>query len=133
MTYFEDLTRYTYQSSSTDAALNVGWLAASQPFPTGQVPAEAVHNILRIVLHDPVNRTRGWHQCDLCADPPYPIRMDVDGTTVTLGDAEIRVRGRDGAVYAAPSLIAHYIVEHDYCPPRAFVAAVSDWSQRDAS
>jgi hypothetical protein len=42
-----------------------------------------------------------------------------------LGDAEIRVPGRGGKVYAAPTLICHYIDKHRYCPPQDFLDAVT--------
>jgi hypothetical protein len=71
---------------------------------------------------------RGWHRCDLCVDAPYPLAMEIDGVTVPLGDAEIRVRGRNGTTYAAPSLIAHYVAEHHYAPPEEFLAAVRESS-----
>jgi hypothetical protein len=50
--------------------------------------------------------------------------MTADGQKLALGDAEIRVTGRDGTVYAAPSLVAHYIAEHSYRPPDGFIEAL---------
>jgi hypothetical protein len=41
-----------------------------------------------------------------------------------LGDAEVRVTGRDGKVYAAPNLLYHYIEKHGYKPPDEFVEAL---------
>jgi hypothetical protein len=124
VTYFEDLTPYSYWPNTTEEAVNVGWLSGSHSFPVGDTPAGLVPAILHIVAAGPVNRTRGWHRCELCNDPDYPIRMDVDGRSLSLGDAEIRVTGQDGTVYAAPSLIAHYVSEHRYLPPAPFVEAV---------
>jgi len=43
-----------------------------------------------------------------------------------LGSAEIRVVGQDGTVYAAPDLIYHYVVVHDYRPPEEFIQAVME-------
>jgi len=40
------------------------------------------------------------------------------------GFSEIRVFGKKGKVYAAPNLIFHYIMEHDYTPPKEFIEAV---------
>ena len=39
------------------------------------------------------------------------------------GSAEIRVRGAN-RVYAAPELVYHYVVAHQYKPPREFIEAV---------
>jgi hypothetical protein len=60
--------------------------------------------------------------------------MTGDGQTLALGDAEIRVGGENGIVYAAPTLICHYIHEHGYRPPDEFLAAVGKLpQQRDES
>ena len=40
-----------------------------------------------------------------------------------IGTAEIRVFGPHGAIYAAPTLIYHYVAEHHYKPPAEFVHA----------
>jgi len=41
-----------------------------------------------------------------------------------LGSAEIRVISGQGQLYAAPNLIYHYVVSHNYSPPPEFVLAV---------
>lgn len=41
-----------------------------------------------------------------------------------LGLAEIRVAAVQGQLYAAPNLIYHYVVIHNYSPPVEFVRAV---------
>lgn len=122
MTWFADLSPYRFLEA--DGAANVGWLSAGHEVPTGDVPAGVIERIQRLVRDHPVNRTRGWHRCDLCAEPEYPVVITVDGVALDLGDAEIRVAGRDGVVYAAPTLIAHYIGAHGYLPPAGFVEAV---------
>jgi hypothetical protein len=38
----------------------------------------------------------------------------------------MRVAG-ESTVYAAPVLIHHYVVAHDYRPPDEFIAAVLAW------
>ena len=40
------------------------------------------------------------------------------------GNGEIWVKARDGITYIAPILILHYVSEHHYAPPQAFVDAV---------
>ena len=52
------------------------------------------------------------------------IRMRSGLRPVWLGNGEIRVTGEDGTVYAAPTMIAHYVAEHHYLPPQEFVDAV---------
>ncbi len=52
--------------------------------------------------------TRGWHFCPFCGDAD------------ARGSAEIRIQG-NGVVYAAPTLIAHYVAVHRYAPPPEFI------------
>ena len=44
----------------------------------------------------------------------------------------MRVWGKDGNVYAAPSLIFHYILQHGYQPPQEFIDAVMDSENPDS-
>ena len=53
-------------------------------------------------------------------------KIDIDGVSMHLGSAEIRVQGIDGAVYAAPNLIYHYMANHNYLPPEEFLGAIRD-------
>ncbi|MEJ7786715.1 MAG: hypothetical protein WKF96_18085 [Solirubrobacteraceae bacterium] len=67
----------------------------------------------------------GW----LSGGHPYPtgpsqVRMQCGLRPVRLRNGEIRVTGEDGTVYAAPTMIAHYVAEHDYLPPQEFVDAL---------
>lgn len=112
-------------------AVNVGWLDAGHDFATGAAPAWLVPRIARLIVGAPVNVTRGYHPCGLCQDPPFPVEIQIDGLARPLGDREIRVRGPDGTLYAAPSLVAHYIAEHGYLPPPRFIDAV--WLTVNAS
>jgi hypothetical protein len=72
--------------------------------------------------------TLGYHQCPFC--PAYPARERINGELASLGSAEIRVHGPT-AEYAAPNLIYHYVIAHEYLPPDEFIEAVladrSDW------
>jgi hypothetical protein len=120
--YFADLTPYRY--GKADGSVNVGWLCGTFPYATGQVTGEVVTGVLRSVLLHPVNRSRGWHRCELCTEPACPVVMSVDGIGISLGDCEVRVPGAGQVIYAAPSLVAHYIVEHLYFPPQGFTEAV---------
>ena len=116
MAHFPDLTPYAYRHEA--AALNVGWLAKDHPFDTGVTPPEVVQR-LKLCCHEiGVNQTRGLHPCDFCEDP-YAYRDDTD-----VGSAEIWAFGSAGTVYAAPTLIVHYIEAHDYLPPEGFINAV---------
>ena len=52
------------------------------------------------------------------------MRVFKYGRETFLGSAEIRVQGKEGKVYAAPTLIYHYVAAHDYDPPQEFVEAL---------
>jgi hypothetical protein len=129
--YFEDLTPYSYHGPGEDA-LSVGWLGSGHPFPAGDADGAVIAAVLRLVRDHPVNRMRGWHDCDLCERPagqpgsprPPKVQMEVDGSLVLLGNCEIRVRTRAGQAYAAPSLLAHYMAVHRYLPPPDFLEAL---------
>ncbi|UJR82829.1 Hypothetical protein I5071_48940 [Sandaracinus amylolyticus] len=141
MTYFADLTPYEYfafhpigwppsgplgtcgedlfarsadpQFVYSDPEVNVGWLDAAHPFATAQ-PDPRFVGLLAMMCDSRehrVHQTRGYPPCPFC------------DLWTSVASAEIRVQG-DGVVYAAPTLIAHYVGAHHYTPPRGFVEAV---------
>jgi hypothetical protein len=133
MTYFADLTPYgyhTFQPIPDPKLLNVGWLDASVPFAKGPVDALVVPKLL-LLRRSPVNLYRGWQGCpfgQLESPPspcPYPVSMLIGIEEISLANGEIRVPSENGIVYAAPTLICHYIDRHRYCPPNEFLMAVS--------
>lgn len=69
--------------------------------------------------HPRLARLHAWRSRSTVSD-----RRDLEGRSIELGDAEIEVTGRDRIRYAAPQLIFHYIVHHEYQPPSGFVEAV---------
>ncbi|WP_157068849.1 hypothetical protein [Sandaracinus amylolyticus] len=141
MTWFEDLTPYSYfeimpigwsetgppgsrpehlfghggdeRCTYSDPEVNVGWLDAAHPVPTARPSPRFVALLTTMCESDEhrLHQTRGHHGCPFC-DLRSPV-----------ASAEIRVQG-DGVVYAAPTLIAHYVAHHSYAPPQAFVDAV---------
>ncbi len=128
MTYYPDLSPYEYfrdvEARAGISSLNVGWLDPSHPFPAGQTSAQFKQRLLRLCQSDnEVVRTRGAHICvlDNCpSDNPGPEAWD---PTAPVGSSEIRVIGT-AAIYAAPVLIHHYVVAHNYRPPVEFIQAV---------
>jgi hypothetical protein len=119
--YYPDLSPYCYLAPESDT-LNVGWLNAEHPFPTGTV-ATRVLDQLWAYCRDPVYLTFGHHACDWCGDD-IGILVQREQETLVLGSAEIRVIGQDQIAYAAPDLIYHYITDHGYLPPDVFVQAL---------
>ena len=118
MTFFDDLTPYTYLHPEDEqpGTVNIGWLDRWHSFPTGET-SEAFRGKLQQLCLRRVKQTRGFYSCDFCKGRDKPH-----------GSAEIRVRG-EGRVYAAPELVYHYVVIHNYLPPEEFIAAVLNSDQ----
>jgi hypothetical protein len=42
------------------------------------------------------------------------------------------MQAQDGTVFAAPTLIIHYIAAHGYLPPEQFIAALEEWTEPES-
>lgn len=136
--FYEDLSEYEYLAEDTFedrgsgfhalwyrptyARLNVGWLEAGRPYPTGPVPDGLVGKLEAIQSVQRMNVCLGVHECCLCPPGEGPE-----------GNGEVRIPGEPGIAYAAPFLVTHYVAVHGYKPPGAFVdavfsVAVSEWA-----
>lgn len=131
MATYEDLTEYSYHESDR-LMLNVGWLGADSNFRSSG-PDPTLVRALLLLADDQQNIMRGVHSCELC-DEESPIRIEapVARGWVSLGMGELHVRASSGAVYAAPSLIVHYVIAHQYQPPAEFRDAVLAGTERQA-
>jgi hypothetical protein len=137
--YYPDLSPYQYLQSErshnrSTQLLNIGWLDHAHGYPQGSVLPAFVER-LRIFCALPVVSTMGLHICGLCNGPedrldyknllPQPrISRSQDSPSFSLGSGEIRVIGAKGIIYAAPNMLYHYVVDHHYRPPDAFISAV---------
>jgi hypothetical protein len=134
MPYFEDLTKFSYhEKASVKNVINVGWLSKNHDFPVGKIALLAIH-IIKNLVESPVNKFRGVHYCEFC---PPPIKEKIDGfisyktiRECPFGNGEIHVLGANGVTYIAPTLIAHYIEEHNYTPPQEFIDSVIRMSEK---
>jgi hypothetical protein len=124
MSYFEDLSDYNYSQMHRPRTKNVGWLDSAHQFPR-EPPTETLLDLIWGYCKISVAQTRGIHYCELCApgDSTYVVR---NGEPLLLGTSEIRVFPKDGVIYAAPTLIYHYVSAHHYQPPEEFVKALSE-------
>ncbi len=146
MSYFKDLSDYAYlpnrrsgitrivwlglnpeSSLSPPRVKNVGWLERGHEFPT-QEPSEEMLDLLWDYCAISVNQMRGMHHCDFCPDHMKYLMKSTErnGKQNLLGSAEIRVFGAKGDVYAAPTLVYHYVSLHHYCPPEEFIRAMRE-------
>jgi len=134
MTYFADLTPYGYrwiEPHFNEKLLNVGWLDPSVMFERCSVADDLLEKLFRL-SQKPVNLTRGYHHCPYQssstpdAHRSVPAQMKLGPWTISVGSGEIRVPGTNGIVYAAPTLIGHYIQTYESCPPQEFLPAVAN-------
>jgi len=131
-----------------DKLLAVGWLESGHEYPTGKVPPEVIHQLI-VMLDQPWLPVviPGYHNCSLCPDPDegaphegsgglsqeshglkrlpptYSRTLSYQHYSVTMGAMNLFLPG-NGVIYAAPSLILHYILQHQYAPPLPFQEAV---------
>jgi hypothetical protein len=124
--YIPDGSPYTYGPVPEDVrAVAVAWLDAAHPYGVGRVDGTFVDRLLEACREHATARTRGYHPCPFCsAEGPSPTTFARDGKSLSLGDAEVRVVAEDGTWLVAPTLVLHYVAEHSYQPPPAFVEAV---------
>jgi len=131
MAYLSDLSDYNYfQEFWRPSTKAVGWLARDHDFPQA-APSEDLLNRLWQFCSISVAQTRGGHYCDWC--PPKPCIATRMGQSVLLGTSEIRVFSKSGAIYAAPTLIYHYVDVHSYRQPDEFLRALFDGPAPPAS
>jgi hypothetical protein len=121
--YFSDLTPYEYYlPSKLSNVLNIGWLDSAHEYPKSKASAVFVEKLTRILnagdrFNARVNQIRGVHPCNLCSQRIF--------NNPFIGSCELWLPAKAGDVtYAAPSMIIHYIEDHDYCPPQEFVESV---------
>jgi len=103
---------------------HVGWLAKGHDVPT-MAPTEELLDTLWRFCKVSVAATRGLHDCELCPGDSSNV-VQRNGENLLLGDAEIRVLGHAGVIYAAPTLIYHYVLVHHYAPPEEFRRALAE-------
>jgi hypothetical protein len=119
MTYSADLT-------ATGRVSSVGYLAREHSFTTGTT-SEAFFDRLVAMVEKPLGAWCGYHTCDLglcrLQQPQEHPQIRYKGRVIGIGSTDIFVPG-DEVVYMAPSLILHYIRDHQYLPPSCFVEAV---------
>lgn len=128
MTTYEDLTPYEDHPHARHGELNVGWLGPDSVFERGPASEEFSDALARLVVKQQVHLARGFHRCELCGK--LRPRVEHGAKNRVLGNSEIRVTGEDGTVYAAPSMVVHYVEAHEYLPPNEFIEAVLHRARR---
>ena len=114
---------YYPDNESSGSVIRVGWLDKATPFNRGSVEPAFLQKLLTL-YRARTNQTRGYHLCPFCAKPEFGIPVDIEGQRIKLGSAEIHVKDTSGRIFAAPDLLYHYVVVHEYNPPKEFTQAV---------
>jgi hypothetical protein len=57
------------------------------------------------------------------------VSVEIAGTEIWLGSAEIHAFSQGGKIFSAPNLVYHYVERHGYRPPDEFVQAVIDGAE----
>ena len=126
--YYPDLSAYSYYlKTPVSCVLNAGWLDSKHPFEKGLVSPGFLDKLATALcaegpLNVHVNKIRGAHHCSVCGDDgPFELGRG----RVVLGSSELWIPSIDaGHFWAAPSLIYHYVKDHGYRPPQAFVDSI---------
>lgn len=124
MTYYADFSLYDFIEYEEPEGLTIGWLEDGFDYNIDEVSEEDLADIIDLgSLRQ--RRSQGWHSCTLCQEyTEHSVTSARANVDYRLGHAEIRAVSDDGALYVAPNLIIHYIVDHLYGPPVEFIDAV---------
>jgi len=125
MTWYPDLGPIDYFPVSDPSSLRaVGWLDSEHPFDTGPTPKEDFERLCELLVDPwyPRWAPGAYHRCDLCAYTGGPSTVLFRGHTIRIGLVNLFVPA-GSTIYAAPSLILHYIDAHHYRPPDEFLGA----------
>jgi hypothetical protein len=102
----------------------VGWI--EEPgYTMGDVPEACIEALLAAYPAKIIpDGTRGLQTCTYC-QVELP-KVEWKGKTIVVkGYGHFLVRYKK-AVYMAPALVLHYIIDHHYCPPKIFIDAVKN-------
>jgi hypothetical protein len=123
MTCYGDLSDYSYHRSKfyRPGTKNIGWLGEGSEIERAK-PTEEILNRVWEHCRISIAHMPGIHRCEFC--DPLSYYAERNGEYLLLGAAEIRVFAPNGEIYAAPTLIYHYMNAHHYYPPDEFIRAL---------
>ena len=128
MAYLKNLSEYNYNKKFYVACTKaVGWLDSTQDYEK-EVASERTLDLLWEFCSISVAQSRGLHECEFCI-PEKIIYAERQGVKLLLGGSEIRVFAPSGDIYAAPTLIYHYVQAHKYKLPSEFMLALHEGSR----
>lgn len=122
--FFNDLAPCDYFGQHADVLRAVGWLEAGRPYVRGPIANGFFEALVRLLVNpwEPVTFAGQMH-CGFCRFSGGPTQLTLRGSTIQMGATNLFVPA-SGFAFVAPSLIAHYVDAHEYCPPIEFQEAV---------
>jgi hypothetical protein len=125
MTHFDDLSDYEYSPKyRRPGTRNIGWLEAGYEYEKQEPREEVLEKLWRFCKIE-IALARGGQFCAFCADKRVHF-AEKNGERLLLGVSEIRVFSKGKTIYAAPSLVYHYMKAHSYKPPDEFLHALEE-------
>jgi len=126
MTYFNDMAPNTYFGRWADVLVSVGWLDAEHAYKRGPVTTE-VYRALVSHLVEPWQPATfaGRAMCAMCRFSGGPGTITFERTKIVLASNNLFIPSK-GRVFVSPSLVAHFVDAHEYCPPEEFQQAIVD-------
>ncbi len=122
--FFNDLDPCDYFGQGADVLRAVGWLEAGRPYARGPVADGFFEALVRLLVNpwEPAVVAGPMH-CGFCRFSSGPSQLSYRAFTIQMGTKNLFVPS-SGFAFVAPSLIAHYVDAHEYCPPIEFQEAV---------
>jgi hypothetical protein len=123
MSYYLDLSPCLYfGKAKSDKLVAVGWLDSEHSIPTGASDERFLDKLFDLLVKPwaPMYFL-GYADCPFCTLDSYGIVYK--DKKIVVGALNLFVPGH-GFLYTAPSMIAHYILAHNYAPPQEFCDAV---------
>uniref|UniRef100_UPI00367075F3 DUF7919 family protein n=1 Tax=Methylopila musalis TaxID=1134781 RepID=UPI00367075F3 len=110
-----------------ESAFSVGWLDKHHFYNKGRAPNLFLDKLRSLMLAENgnsyyANPMRGTHQCPFCGLDYFSDKLEY--RKMSIGSAELWIPTQSGTYFVAPTMIIHYIQEHDYSPPTEFWEAV---------
>lgn len=129
--HYEDLSGYRYYlSKPLKNVINVGWLngLSSKEKNKPDISEDFLLKLKDIIIGNTivnahVNLVRSTDPCEI--DGCESVWIENDESSCCLGASEIWIPSNNkGFYFASPSMIYHYISEHNYIPPKSYLDAV---------
>lgn len=87
-------------------------------FTPGDTPPLVIERVRAVRRDAPMMVERGYDNCELCAARAYdPV------TNERLGNIQIWIPSAGGTWFVSPDPVNHYMANHGYCPPSAYIDA----------